>query len=69
MPPMSVPVILNLRMTMQMHMLFTVMVVSMQMPTLPEQSHPEYAAEKYEHGANTKLRRQCEGLRNLHAED
>src|SRR5262245_42875227 len=67
-PPMFMPVILDQRMTMQMHMLFTVMVMTMQMPAFPDQSQPEYGAQKYKHGANAKLRRQRKWLRNLQAE-
>src|SRR6185295_5358355 len=67
-PPMSVPVIFSQRMTMQMYMLFTVMVMCMEVPAFPDQPHSEHATQKHKHDTDTKLRRQGEGFGNLHLE-
>ena len=67
-PPVYMSVILDQRMTMQVHVPFTIMVVRMHMPAFSDQSHPEYPAEEHEHGADAKLGRQREGFRNRHTE-
>ena len=61
-------VILYQRMTVQVLMPFTVMVVRMHMPAFSDQSHPEYPAEEHKHSADAELGRQGEGFRNRHAE-
>jgi hypothetical protein len=53
---------------MQVDVPFTIMVVCMHMPTLSDQSHPEYPAKEYKHGADAELSCQREGFRNRHAE-
>jgi hypothetical protein len=54
-PPMSMSVILNQRMAMEMHVLFTIMVVGMHMPAFSDQSRPEHPTEEDKHRANPKL--------------
>ena len=66
-PPVTMPVILNQRMAMQVHVLGTVMVVRMHMPAFPDQSHRKHPAEEHEHHADTKLGRQREGFRDRYA--
>jgi hypothetical protein len=54
---MSMSVILNQRMAMEMHVLFTIMVVGMHMPAFSDQSRPEHPTEEDKHRANPKLGR------------
>jgi hypothetical protein len=61
-------VILTQRMTMQMHVLAAVMVVSMHMPAFSDQSHPEYSAEENEHRANAELGCYRKRFRNRHTD-
>src|SRR6185295_4563625 len=67
-PPVYMSMIFDHRMTMQVHVPFTVMVVCMRMPAFSNQSHPKYPSEKHEHRADTELSRQRKGFRNRHAE-
>src|SRR5438477_13212437 len=67
-PPVYMSVIFDQRMTMQVHVPFTVMVVCMQMPAFSDQSCPEYPAEKHEHSADAELGCQRKGFRNRHSE-
>ena len=50
-------VIIDQRMTMQVQVMFTVMVVRMHMPAFSDQAHSEYPAEEDEHRADAELGR------------
>jgi hypothetical protein len=63
-PPVTMPMILDKRMAMQMHVLCTVMIVRMDMPAFPNQSDREHPSKKYEHHADSEFSRDRHGLRN-----
>src|SRR6267143_896668 len=58
-PPVYMSVILDQRMTMQVHVPFTIMVVRMHMPAVSDQSHPEYHAQEHEHHRPAQQQYHC----------
>jgi hypothetical protein len=67
-PPVQMAMLLDPRVTMQVHVPFTCMVVRMHMPAFLDQSPPQYPAKEHEHDAHAELGCQREWFRNRDAE-